>query len=174
MGILRTLFALSVVLLHAGNIFGLNFVNGQLAVSSFYMISGFYMALILDKKYIKSNSSIWLFISNRFLRIYPVYYVTLAVTLFFIFIKYYFHIGTPDNLIDHYLAMTNFSPWYVVEIVNFIFRNMTLLLTIDYFLPTDSTGGYLIIQQAQTLQIELLFYLLAPFCCGVQAAGYRS
>jgi peptidoglycan/LPS O-acetylase OafA/YrhL len=69
MGVLRTLLALSVVLSHSGPLFGIELVGGQLAVQSFYMISGFYMTMVLTEKYVNANSSYRLFISNRILRL---------------------------------------------------------------------------------------------------------
>jgi len=42
-------------------------------------------------------------------------------------------------------------------------RNLTLILTTDYFGVGSKTGGFLIVQQAWTLQLELIFYLLVPF-----------
>ena len=51
MGILRTILALAVVVYHSYKLFGLRMCGGQVAVESFYMISGFYMALILNEKY---------------------------------------------------------------------------------------------------------------------------
>ncbi len=72
MGILRILLAISVVLAHSSSIFGFSLVGGQIAVQAFYIISGFYMALILNEKYIGANNSYKLFISNRFLRLYQI------------------------------------------------------------------------------------------------------
>jgi peptidoglycan/LPS O-acetylase OafA/YrhL len=51
MGILRFILALSVVIFHAGACWGVKMVQGQVAVQAFYLISGFYMALILNGKY---------------------------------------------------------------------------------------------------------------------------
>src|SRR5450759_4624800 len=77
MGIIRVLLALSVVAAHFGGIWNLRFVGGQVAVQSFYIISGFYMSLILNEKYVGKNKSYKLFITNRFLRLYPIYWLSL-------------------------------------------------------------------------------------------------
>jgi peptidoglycan/LPS O-acetylase OafA/YrhL len=50
MGSFRTLLALVVVLVHSGGIWGYNITGGIIAVQSFYIVSGFYMSLILNKK----------------------------------------------------------------------------------------------------------------------------
>ena len=53
---------------------------------------------------------------------------------------------------------------FITEGTNFIFRNLTLILTKDYFgTSTNQAAGTLIVSQAWSLQIELLFYLIAPF-----------
>jgi peptidoglycan/LPS O-acetylase OafA/YrhL len=162
MGLLRLLLALSVLISHAGLLFNYNIVNSTIAVLSFFIISGFYMALILDKKYAKKT---FLFISNRFLRIFPVYWLTLFIIFFFTLLKLVFHIGSDDNAIIHYIKWApRTSPLiFDLNLLNYIVRNITLIFSIDYFRINDSTPGYLFVQQAWTLQIELLFYLLAPY-----------
>lgn len=75
MGIVRLLLALSVYFAHAGAfpLTGKGFVGGSAAVQSFFIISGFYMALVLSDGYEKKSS----FYFNRFLRIYPTYWIVL-------------------------------------------------------------------------------------------------
>src|SRR5258708_29799955 len=84
MGILRLLFAISVVIHHEGSLWGYRLISADMAVRSFFIISGFYMALILREKYPSGNYR--LFITNRFLRIYPLYWVVLCFTLIYYFI----------------------------------------------------------------------------------------
>jgi len=164
MGILRLLLALSVLLTHTGNIFNYNIANSNVAVFSFFVISGFYMSLILDTKYTGHNA-IKTFWVNRFLRIFPVYWITLALTLIFVLLKFYLHIGNEDNAIIHYLNYSqNIGSWkFYADLVNVIIRNVTLIFNIDYFRGNNSVPGYLLIPQAWTLQVELLFYLIVPF-----------
>ena len=163
MGLLRLLFALSVANGHAGMLFNYNIVNSYIAVLSFFIISGFYMAMILDKKY--TGKSTFLFLSNRFLRIFPLYWTTLFIMFLLSLVKFVFHIGTPDSAIAHYIHWApNTTPFIAtVDLLNYISRNLTLIFTIDYFRMSNNFNGYLIVQQAWTLQIELLFYLLVPF-----------
>src|SRR5713226_5516703 len=101
MGILRLLFALSVLISHSRQFFGYNIANPTIAVFSFFIISGFYMGLVLDKKY--GVRSKFLFLSNRFLRIYPLYWLTLLIAFVLILVKFYLHIGAEDNAIVHYV-----------------------------------------------------------------------
>lgn len=163
MGILRLLFAFSVLIYHSGQFFGYNVTNQIMAVLSFFTISGFYMALILDKKYTSKNHT-FLFWSNRFLRIFPLYWITLLLTFLFTVLKLVLHLGT-DNAIIHYIAWApHVSPFvFGLSLFNYIMRNITLLVTVDYLHPSNNIPGYLLVQQAWSLQYELLFYLLAPF-----------
>jgi peptidoglycan/LPS O-acetylase OafA/YrhL len=79
MGVLRILLALSVVVAHVGPLLGLRFFGGGvMAVETFYMLSGFYMALVLSTRY-RSRTRDFYF--NRFLRLFPVYWLLLAVFL---------------------------------------------------------------------------------------------
>src|SRR6267154_1532992 len=78
MGLLRLIFALFVLIYHCGQFDSIGFMQGPEAVQSFYIISGFYMGLILNEKYVTANSY-KLFISNRFLRIFPTYWIVLVL-----------------------------------------------------------------------------------------------
>lgn len=80
MGVIRLLLAVSVVLAHTSSLFDFRFVGGKLAVELFYIISGFYMALVLTEKYNMKNSY-KLFITNRMLKLYPIYWVVAILTI---------------------------------------------------------------------------------------------
>ena len=80
MGLLRLILALSVFIVHTGSFYGFNLVGFSVAVQSFFVISGFYMSLILNEKY-KGPGSYYLFISNRFLRLLPAHWVVLALAV---------------------------------------------------------------------------------------------
>src|ERR1700720_380449 len=79
MGCLRAILAMGVVLTHARGLFGYA-IPGDICVQSFYIISGFFITLILNEKYTGENS-IRLFYSNRFIRIYSIYYIFLGISL---------------------------------------------------------------------------------------------
>ena len=51
MGLLRIVLALSVLLEHAMAWHGYRMLGGPLAVQCFFIISGFYMGLVLNEKY---------------------------------------------------------------------------------------------------------------------------
>jgi len=75
MGILRFLLAISVAVDHFGGAFGLHFGPGSVEVEAFFIISGFYMYLVLHTKYYRAGLSI--FYSARYLRLLPSYLVVL-------------------------------------------------------------------------------------------------
>jgi peptidoglycan/LPS O-acetylase OafA/YrhL len=76
MGILRTLLALSVVLIHT---YGQVFVTGQDAVQLFYVISGFLISYVLIEA--KSYPELKFFYLNRYLRLYPIYFLVAGLVL---------------------------------------------------------------------------------------------
>ncbi len=165
MGILRFLLALNVVFFHTDEFIHLPHIDSFRAVCIFFIISGFYMALILNEKYVKQKKSFQLFITNRFLRIYPIYWIVLLAFISLSLIKLLLHVGTEDNAISHLLSYySQFSPVvFYSAITNFFLRNVTLILTTDYVVNNSKVAGYLLVQQAWSLQLELIFYVLAPF-----------
>src|SRR6266481_2956213 len=95
MGILRLLLALSVIADHTKGMFGNRLVGGPTAVQSFYMISGFYMALVLNGKY-NFPGSYRPFIIQRLLRLYPVYALVLLATVLWAWAGFHWT-GTPHT-----------------------------------------------------------------------------
>jgi len=123
------------------------------------------MTLILERKYVKKNKEYFLFITNRFLRIYPLYLFILCITLVFVLVKFLIPIGSPDNAILHYIDNYSGNPHLspLADFINLFLRNLTLIITTDYFGVHSRAPGYLLVPQAWTLQIELLFYIIIPF-----------
>jgi peptidoglycan/LPS O-acetylase OafA/YrhL len=176
MGILRLILAISVVLVHSGSFFGFELVSGLVAVQAFYIISGFYMTMILNEKYIGTNNSYKLFISNRFLRLYPIYWIVLLCTILVALVRF-FHSGEGIlNQYSEYYDFMNFGSFFFL-----IFTNLCMFFQdIVMFLGLDTTTGnlfftsnfretspalfqFLFIPQAWTIGVELMFYLIAPF-----------
>jgi peptidoglycan/LPS O-acetylase OafA/YrhL len=177
MGIIRLLLALSVVAAHCGPIFNQNFVNAPIAVQSFYIISGFYMSLILNEKYIGANSSYKLFITNRLLRLYPIYWIVLIGTIITGVGIIMVTKGHMHYRFDSYLQVkANFLTYSYLFVTNiFIFgqdvvmflgirpENGTLFYTSNFHHTSPTLESFLFVPQAWTLGIELTFYLIAPF-----------
>ncbi len=160
MGILRFLMALAVVATHADGLPPFHFIPGMKAVQTFYIISGFYMALILEDKYLEQPHSYKLFITNRILRIYPIYFIILLLSLF-----YYSSIHVlkgPDNplvLWENFLKQDNWLMLGSILFTTVFILGQDILLLVAG-LPI---GHAFLVPQAWTLSLELMFYLLAPF-----------
>ena len=77
MGLFRLLLAFAVFNSHFPSFEGSPLVNGHEAVLTFFAISGFYMALILDRSYSDARSFYW----SRFLTLYPMYVLAVVFSL---------------------------------------------------------------------------------------------
>ncbi|RTY92234.1 MULTISPECIES: acyltransferase [unclassified Flavobacterium] len=176
MGIIRFLLALSVVITHCGPIFGIRLTSGEVAVQSFYIISGFYMSMILNEKYIGINNSYKLFITNRFIRLYPIYWAVVLLTLMIcvtalftnkdIITPFSSYASVHQNVFSFsYLILTNIL-LIGQDIVMFLGidpSNGILFLTSDFRNTYPPLYSFLFIPQAWTLGLEITFYLIAPF-----------
>lgn len=178
MGLLRMLLALSVLTahMHGKSILGFRLLYGNLAVQCFFMVSGFYMALVLNEKYNRPGDYIP-FLWQRLLRLFPAYLVVLVLTLL-IELLISWCAGQPlDRLIswfDH-AHMLSFSTWVVLISSNLflIGQEINLFQAIDpvtgnlYFTgrfmmdPIPATP-FILVGQAWTLSLEFIFYAMAP------------
>jgi peptidoglycan/LPS O-acetylase OafA/YrhL len=180
MGVLRLFLSLSVLLGHTrGHGFlGLSFVFPEIAVQSFFIISGFYMALVLNEKYNQPGQYLT-FITQRFLRLYPSYLaLILAVVIIDLSVKavtghwwgsleFYadnFHLLSPVGLAaliianiivfgQDLLMMTNLDPT-TGQLVYFWHQGTVTPVNCSHFLLIGSSWS---------LAVEFSFYLLAPF-----------
>lgn len=175
MGIIRLILSLSVVALHCGSIFGFDIVGGTIAVQLFYIISGFYMCMVLTVKY--NNKSKYLFYSNRAMKIYPVYIFTLVLTIIFsiliaiifkndIFIKNFKSILTIphlDLLVATILSNLLILGQDLLFLLGYSIETNSWFFEANYTWSTNPLHHYLFVGQAWTISLELMFYLLAPF-----------
>lgn len=151
-----------------------NFGPGSaLAVEIFFMISGFYMALILGEKY-TGNKSLRYFYKNRFLRIYPAYLFVLAAWLL-ISISLRLEKGHWVFLSDA-VAMFSRSDWFTrlhASVANFFLLGQDSLFLLrscqdgSLGLGCAAQGALppwmmLAVPQAWSIEVEMLFYLLCP------------
>ena len=162
MGLLRLILALAVVSSHVGGFFGRDIVNASLAVNLFFVISGYYMALILNTKYIGFSGANQIYFLNRFLRLWPTYIICLIVaglveqeTIVQLFKD--LDIGATIIL----LLMNLFS--IGAEWQNVIAVTEGGELFFDSARLGTSSKNYILINQNWTLGLEILFYLVAPF-----------
>lgn len=159
---LRFIFALSIAIFHTNPNLLFNLAITRMAVPFFFVLSGFSISLVLTEKYVGRNRSFFLYFSNRLLRIYPLYWVILFAILFFSFVKYAFHVGTPDNAILHLMKNTRELPLFLVA-------NFTLLPIGPLWMQTNKELGFLVGPQIWAIQLEILFYLIAPLFMRMRA-----
>jgi peptidoglycan/LPS O-acetylase OafA/YrhL len=177
MGKIRLILALAVLASHGAAIWRFHFVGGQIAVQTFFIISGFYMSLILNEKYIGTNKSYKLFISNRFLRLFPIYWAVLIITLCFslyVFLQprgynastFYSYAQVKPSLLSMVCLVVTHLIIFGQDAIMYLGINPTngnFFFTTDYLKIHPAAWEYLFIPQAWTLSLEMLFYLIAPF-----------
>lgn len=162
MGTIRTILALAVVFGHAGAYF---FTGGMLAVQLFYIIPGYLMSLILLSNSYKSVSSFYL---NRFLRLFPIYWVVALTTLLI-----YFLFASKDySFFSTYTELGVNSIWLVLSNVFLIGQDWIMFtgvsdgvfgFTTNYRESEVLVHQGLLVPQAWTLGVEISFYAIAPF-----------
>ena len=138
MGLFRLLLAAAVVIGHAVGP-GAWTLAGPLAVQMFFVISGFYMAMILETKYLALDRGVTRFYLNRGLRLLPTYW---AIALAFI-------------IAATLLGKT--VPWpgsWLVAISDVTLIGQDLIA----FLEHD-----ILIAPAWSIGMEIWFYLCAPW-----------
>lgn len=180
MGVFRLFLALSVLLGHTRGrgFFGLSFVFPEIAVQSFFMISGFYMALVLNEKY-HQPGQYTVFLQQRFLRLFPTYFI-LIVAVLLIDLTVYGITGQPwGSLKVWHDNLPVLSPasvaWLALENLVVMGQDVVMILnlnpltgTLHFFWSNPdvkpvSLSFFLLIGPSWSLAVEFSFYLLAPF-----------
>lgn len=170
MGLIRVALALAVLFTHLPAP-PFKVLGGGLAVQCFFIVSGFYMALILDAKY---RSRTALFYSNRVLRLAPTYFVLMALSAIALFGFGASATASPDLFRQ---AFSSPLPALVLGFENLVVVGQELLFwfRLDeaglHFdaggaLPTETSSvawQALLVPQSWSLSMELVFYALAPW-----------
>ena len=177
MGMIRLALALSVMNTHSGvSILGLGLMPGYIAVRSFYIISGFYMAMILNEKYVRKGDYV-AFLQQRFFRLYPTYFVVLLLCLLGDGLASHAHLIQHDNGPYLFNRLSELQPLSIVflaatnllilgqDIVMFlgVGPHGNLFFTPDFNSVPLPAWHFLIVPPAWSLGLEITFYLLAPF-----------
>jgi peptidoglycan/LPS O-acetylase OafA/YrhL len=168
LGTIRFLLALAVVCAHVGKLPYTVQLGGLLAVQSFYIISGFLIALVWTNKYERRSNGLFLFYSNRAARIYILYWVVLVISIVVALVTkslthdFPSYFGSRPRGLLPYTIFTNTwifgSGW-----AYWLGFDSSLYFTMDYTSSPYPVWGTMILGPAWTLDLELSFYLLAPF-----------
>jgi peptidoglycan/LPS O-acetylase OafA/YrhL len=148
-GILRTLLAINVVLLHIFNVPTL----GNYSVSFFFLLSGFLMTLIMHESYGYTKNGFGAFWINRWLRLYPTYFFIISITIIVLIIL-------PTVVKHKHLYMPeSFGSW--VYNLTMLYPNMVPHRIEPRLVPPS-----------WALTNELVFYLLISF--GISKSLFRT
>jgi peptidoglycan/LPS O-acetylase OafA/YrhL len=181
MGLLRFLFAMSVVIVHSRLKEGEFLIGSTLALKAFFVFSGFFMAFVLQEKYFKKKHAYMTFIRSRFLRIYPSYWIVLFLTICVVVITRF-----DSHTINWYYDLlagyaTHLNDLNIVTLVYFILTNLfifgqdlvvflglntsngTLFFTSNFWITNPAVAHFLFLPQCWFLALNLYFYVLAPF-----------
>lgn len=172
MGMLRLYLALCIVVAHSRHYAPFAWLDPLQAVQVFFLISGFYMELILTRKYTNTYS----FYSNRFLRIFVPYWTCLLLVVLVSMVcraafgdalamKPYFDGQTGRNGIFGicFAAISNIT-LFLQDAVSFIQdeAGKGVSLVVSMGRVHDPLHRYLLIPQCWSVSVELLFYLCVP------------
>lgn len=154
MGFLRLFLALSVISGHAkSTVFGFMGIGAWYAVNLFFIISGFYMAMVLNEKY--KETPVVTFYKSRALRLYPTYFVGILLSLIISGGFYY----------DVFVSLTDKSKIFFLLQNLFIFGQDAAYLVCAPMKAgmCQNPVSMTINPPAWSLSVELIFYIVAPF-----------
>src|SRR4051812_46606684 len=165
MGVIRIVLALSVVIWHVPGPH-VRLLNAAVAVLLFFVVSGFYMALVINEKYAPSGAG-WIkrFYLARFLRLYPAYLAMCVVM-----VAWYWWTESPNAFTSRLpvpfgeqllLAAINLGliGQDLYELMNHVAgASVRSLFGASFFNP-----AFMLVGQAWSLSSEIFFYALAPF-----------
>lgn len=179
MGLVRFLLAASVVIGHAPSSV-LKLFPGNMAVEIFFIISGFYMSLILSSKYhVSDTRGILDFYASRFLRLWPTFLIT-TIFIYLLWCASYLYLGRIPTAAGDFRSLVASDAVYVlIEISNLLMIGQDVP---SIFHVSDPSGVKLTFGPAETLPdgslwlgfarnigqawsigTEIWFYLLVPF-----------
>jgi peptidoglycan/LPS O-acetylase OafA/YrhL len=161
MGLIRLFLAMCVVVWHSGGVAGWFPYNGTACVILFFIISGFYMTLILNEKYLGAGSHM-LFLRNRFFRLWPSFIVAAAITLPLmphVFSELYHE----SNGLAFLVILTSNITMLAYEIKDLLCLGTTGHLQFCPVGHPEAVKRFFLIQQGWSIGLEIWFYLIAPF-----------
>jgi peptidoglycan/LPS O-acetylase OafA/YrhL len=173
MGTLRFILAICVILAHTDYLGFHVAVGGGTAVQCFYILSGFFMTMILTEKY-NQKGQVGLYYENRFLRLFSVYWIFLGINIALSVLNHFgSHTGTLSRWIASWHSLT------LTDKVALIFSNVFMIghdwvslfqlgshgihLVPSFKAPNAYLSALFFVPQAWTLGVEITFYIFAPF-----------
>jgi len=137
-GLIRFILAILVVISHFSDFFML----GKYAVCGFFILSGYWIAFMYEKKYSLKENKIIIFYVSRLWRIFPMFYVFSILGLIITLIYY---------------------PTFISGILNLEFWSKLSTLSSNLFIVGNANPQHRILGPAWSLEVEIIFYLLYPF-----------
>lgn len=173
MGILRFYLAICVLANHSGHVVPWQIHDGRQAVQIFYMISGFYMAMVLSTRYSDKTS----FYQSRLLRIAPPYFFTVTMTLLIsvvsgvLFDQWLLlgaYVNNPlerNGALGVILASIANLTLVGQDFVMFLSHDAGKSLSYGGDFQNDASPlwGYLLAPQCWSVSVELMFYVIVPW-----------
>jgi peptidoglycan/LPS O-acetylase OafA/YrhL len=150
---------------------------GKPRSNALYVISGFLISYILQNTAAYGN--VYNFYLNRFLRIYPMYWVVALLTLMAYLLA--FTLGIDQKLQNFFtlpvaaqltLMTTNIVLFGQDAIMFLGLRGHALAFYMDFRSSSPQLWTFLLVPQAWSLGVELTFYLFAPFILGNRTLLY--
>jgi peptidoglycan/LPS O-acetylase OafA/YrhL len=139
-------------------------MHGDDAVRMFFIISGFLIAFILNADTYSSPRSFWI---NRFLRIYPLYWIVAGATLTTLLLEHwrsavngFFHLPASAQAA---LALANIVIFGQDVIMFTGIRDDSLAFVFNFRQSSPQLWTFLLVPPAWSLGLELTFYAIAPF-----------
>jgi len=160
MGFLRLLLALTVVASHTSPTSILSFVGGRIAVEMFFVISGFYMQMVLSSGRYQSATDFYI---SRFLRIFPTYWIVSLVVLIALDAQWISAVRNLGASPSAFIFITQATLFFQDAIFYLKDDQGSLSFTLDMWSEDPKLFGFLLNSVSWTLALELYFYLLAPF-----------
>lgn len=116
---------------------------GICAIDGFFILSGYLMTYVLEKTYSYNFSGRINFMLNRFLRLYPTYWILLAITLIMV-------VTTNGQITAYHASISLPNTW------SSWFENASMIF-LDFY---PGSAQPRVIPPSWTLTIELFYYLL--------------
>lgn len=164
------------ILSHHAVIMDGELLPGTVSVRLFFILSGFYMALILDGNY---RGRLSLFYSNRLLRLFPAYLLVAACSFLILLLADAHPFLPREEMLEGMRAAPGLFAWLLLSNMGIIGQDALFLLEFaEDFSPVLAPcpdcpilGFWTsLVPQAWSIAMELWFYLLAPFLVRLRSA----